>query len=158
MGSSYWPSVKPLFHSSQKPTRKHVASAFKYCDWMKVLAASLQIGLCDEWKRAFVTLEANWTDQQYLWYIAITSYKLFSLYRPVRSIPSCHYMHFIWWYLNYNPTIFGKWIDSSVLNYCQRFCRYSITKYGHASDVQKWNCMETLFPNANGSNFIWHIA
>ena len=32
--------LKPLFHSSQKPTRKLAASAFKYCDWMKVLAAS----------------------------------------------------------------------------------------------------------------------
>ena len=33
--------LKPLFHSSQKPTRKLAASAFKYCDWMKVLATSL---------------------------------------------------------------------------------------------------------------------
>ena len=32
--------LKPLFHSSQKPIRKLAASAFKYCDWMKVLAAS----------------------------------------------------------------------------------------------------------------------
>ncbi len=29
--------LKPLFHSSQKPTRKPAASAFKYCDWMKVI-------------------------------------------------------------------------------------------------------------------------
>jgi hypothetical protein len=28
------------FHSSQKPTRKLAATAFKYCDWMKVLAAT----------------------------------------------------------------------------------------------------------------------
>ncbi len=34
--------LKPLFHSSQKPTRKLAASAFKYCDWMKVLTASLR--------------------------------------------------------------------------------------------------------------------
>ena len=27
-------------------------SAFKYCDWMKVLAASLRVGFCDHWKRA----------------------------------------------------------------------------------------------------------
>ncbi len=33
-------AAKPLFHSSQKPTRKLTASVFKYCDWMKVLAAS----------------------------------------------------------------------------------------------------------------------
>ena len=46
------PTVKPLFHSLQKPTRKLAASAFKYYDWMKVLAASLRVGFCDEWKRA----------------------------------------------------------------------------------------------------------
>ena len=44
--------LKSLFHSSQKPTRKLAASAFKYCDWMKVLAASLRVGFSDEWKRA----------------------------------------------------------------------------------------------------------
>ncbi len=43
--------LKPLFHSSQKPTCKLAASSFKYCDWMKVLAASLRVGFCDEWKR-----------------------------------------------------------------------------------------------------------
>ena len=48
--------LKPLFHSSQKPTRKLAASAFKYCDWMKVLAASLRVGFCDEWKRAGLKL------------------------------------------------------------------------------------------------------
>ena len=38
--------LKPLFHSSQKPTRKLPANAFKYCDWMKVsvLFSSLSIG------------------------------------------------------------------------------------------------------------------
>ncbi len=30
---------------------KLAASAFKYCDWMKVLAASLRVDFCDEWKR-----------------------------------------------------------------------------------------------------------
>ena len=56
---TYW--LKPLFHSSQKPACKLAASAFKYCDWMKVLAASLRVGFCDEWKRAFtlVNLEQN---------------------------------------------------------------------------------------------------
>ncbi len=43
--------VKPLFHSSS--TRKLAASAFKYCDWMKVLAVNLRVGFCDECKRAF---------------------------------------------------------------------------------------------------------
>ena len=43
--------LKHLFHSSQKPTRKLAASAFKYCDWMKVRAASLWAGFCDEYKR-----------------------------------------------------------------------------------------------------------
>ncbi len=33
--------LKPLFHSSQKPTRKPAASAFKYYDWLKVLASQL---------------------------------------------------------------------------------------------------------------------
>ncbi len=33
--------VKPLFHSSQKPTCELAASTFKYCDWMKVFTASL---------------------------------------------------------------------------------------------------------------------
>ena len=28
------------------------SECFKYCDWMKVLAASLRVGLCDEWKKA----------------------------------------------------------------------------------------------------------
>ena len=45
--------LKPLFYSSQKPTRKLAASAFKYCDWIKILAASLRVGFGDEWKRAF---------------------------------------------------------------------------------------------------------
>ena len=35
-------------HSSQKPTRKLAASALKYSDGMKVLAASLQVGFRDE--------------------------------------------------------------------------------------------------------------
>ena len=48
--------LKPLFHSSQKPTRKLAASAFKYCDWMKVLAASLRVGFCDEMKKAFTDI------------------------------------------------------------------------------------------------------
>ena len=44
--------LKSLFHSSQKPTRKLAASAFKHCDWMEVSAASLRVGFGDEWKRA----------------------------------------------------------------------------------------------------------
>ena len=48
--------LKPLFHSLQKPTRKLAASPFKYCDWMKVLAASLGVGFCDEWKRGFIVV------------------------------------------------------------------------------------------------------
>ncbi len=42
-------NLKPLFHSSQKPTCKLAAIAFKYCDWMKVLTTSLRVGFCDEW-------------------------------------------------------------------------------------------------------------
>ncbi len=51
--SNLFPLLKPLFHSSQKPTRKLAASAFKYCGWMKVLAASLRVGFRNEWKRGF---------------------------------------------------------------------------------------------------------
>jgi hypothetical protein len=29
------------------------ASAFKYYDWIKVIATSLQVGFYDEWKRGF---------------------------------------------------------------------------------------------------------
>ncbi len=36
---------------TEKPTRKLAASAFKYCD-MKVIAASLQVGFCEDWKTA----------------------------------------------------------------------------------------------------------
>ena len=46
-------SVRPLFHSSPKPTRKLAASAFNYYTWMNVFAASLRVGFCDEWKKAF---------------------------------------------------------------------------------------------------------
>ena len=31
---------------------KPAASALKYCDWMKVVVASLRVGFCNEWKRA----------------------------------------------------------------------------------------------------------
>ncbi len=43
-----------LFHSSQNGEGKLTASAFKYCDWKKVLAASLRVGFYDEWKRALM--------------------------------------------------------------------------------------------------------
>ncbi len=41
--------LKPLFHSLQNGNRKLAASAFKYCECTKVLAASLQVGFYDEW-------------------------------------------------------------------------------------------------------------
>ena len=53
--------LKSLFHSSQKPTRKLAASAFKYCDWMKVLAASLQVSFCDKWKGALAFFQRKLT-------------------------------------------------------------------------------------------------
>ena len=56
--------VKPLYHSSQKPARKPAASAFKYCDWMKVLTASLRVGFCDEWKGPLVALKLDQVDCQ----------------------------------------------------------------------------------------------
>ncbi len=56
--------LKPLFHSSQTPTRKlAAASAFKYCDWMKVLAASLRVGFFamsgKEWKSQLAKVESG---------------------------------------------------------------------------------------------------
>ena len=40
--------VLSLFSTHRKS--KLATSAFKYCDWMKVFAASLRVGFCDEWK------------------------------------------------------------------------------------------------------------
>ena len=37
--------IKPLFHSSQNPIRKLAASAFDYCDPMKVLACKLAFAM-----------------------------------------------------------------------------------------------------------------
>ena len=45
--------LKPLSHSSQKPTRKLAARTFIQSQYLKALAASLQVGVCDEWKRGF---------------------------------------------------------------------------------------------------------
>ena len=42
-----------LFHSSQKPTRKLAARTFIQSQYLKALAASLRVGVCDEWKRDF---------------------------------------------------------------------------------------------------------
>ncbi len=39
--------LKPLFHSSQKPTRKLAARTFIQSEYLKALA----VGFCDEWKR-----------------------------------------------------------------------------------------------------------
>ena len=47
-------SSAPRYHAGdlwQKPTFKLAVSALKYCDWMKVPAASLQVGFCNKWKR-----------------------------------------------------------------------------------------------------------
>ncbi len=44
---------KPLFHSSQKPTRKLAARTFIQSQNLKQLAASLQVGFGDEWKRGY---------------------------------------------------------------------------------------------------------
>ena len=51
--------LKPLFHSSQKPTRKLAARTFIQSQYLKALAASLQVGFCDEWKRG---LNRVWFD------------------------------------------------------------------------------------------------
>ena len=45
--------LKPLFHSSQKPTRKLAARTFIQSQYLKVLVASLRVGFCDKWKRGF---------------------------------------------------------------------------------------------------------
>ncbi len=62
MGNVFLALSKASFHSLQKPTRKLAASVFKYCDWMKVLAASLRVGFCDEWKRG-LTLSLFWDNE-----------------------------------------------------------------------------------------------
>ncbi len=46
-------SLKPLFHSSQKPTRKLAARTFIQSQYLKAFAASLRVGFCDEWTRGF---------------------------------------------------------------------------------------------------------
>ncbi len=45
-------SLFSTHRESQLASWQRVSSDFEYCDWMKVLAASLRIGFCDEWKRA----------------------------------------------------------------------------------------------------------
>jgi hypothetical protein len=45
--------LKPISHSSQKLTRKLAARTFIQSQYMKAIAASLQVGVCDEWKRGF---------------------------------------------------------------------------------------------------------
>ncbi len=44
-------SLKALFHSSQNPTRNLAERAFIQSQYMIELAASLQVGCYDEWKR-----------------------------------------------------------------------------------------------------------
>ena len=39
---------KPLFNLSQKSIRKLATSAFKDCDWIRVLVATLRVGFCGE--------------------------------------------------------------------------------------------------------------
>ena len=56
-GHDLWfAGLKPLFHSSQKPTNKLAARTFIQSQYLKALAASLRVGFCDEWKRG---LKAN---------------------------------------------------------------------------------------------------
>ena len=59
-----------LFHLSSSTYPKSqlassiAASAFKYCDWMKVLAGSLQVGFRNEWKRALALFKCTDIVQQ----------------------------------------------------------------------------------------------
>ena len=46
--------LKTLFHSSHKPTCKLVARTL--VQYVKALAASLQVGFCDEWKGSLKAL------------------------------------------------------------------------------------------------------
>ena len=48
-------SLKSLFHSSQKLTRKLAARTFIQSQYLKALAASLRVGFCGEWKRSFTS-------------------------------------------------------------------------------------------------------
>ncbi len=52
---SIWLCLKPLFHSSQKPTRKLAAArTFIQSQYLKALAVSLRVGFCNEWKRGLI--------------------------------------------------------------------------------------------------------
>ncbi len=54
-------AFKPLFHSSQKLTRKLAVRTFIQSQYLKGLAVSLRVGFCDEWKRGLIysTSEEN---------------------------------------------------------------------------------------------------
>ncbi len=56
IGSNWKPAFKPLFHSSQNPTRKLAARTFIQSQYLKALAASLRVGFCDEWKRGLTII------------------------------------------------------------------------------------------------------
>ena len=44
--------TKASFPLIAKANSQAHSECFQYCDWLKVLAASLRVGFCDEWKRA----------------------------------------------------------------------------------------------------------
>ena len=69
------------------------ASAFKYCDWMKVLVASLRVGFCDKWKRAF---SENNLDMIVLSVIFFHN----TLCATVQNIPNIVYFRLSFYYVN----------------------------------------------------------
>ncbi len=56
-----WDNKSSNKNIHRQPTCKLAASAFKDSNWMKVLAGSLRVGFCDEWKNALnlVTVLCN---------------------------------------------------------------------------------------------------
>ncbi len=53
--------IKPLFHSSQKPTRKLAARTFTQSQYLKALAASLRVSFCVEGKTSFSSFLSCYT-------------------------------------------------------------------------------------------------
>ncbi len=88
---------KPLFHSSQKSTRKLAASAFKYCDWMKAFTpGNSSYGLTNiENKLSFAKPRTDYLQlvapsvmmEQFCGIIAHPlSYSLHSSQKPIRKL------------------------------------------------------------------------
>ena len=48
--------------SALRLIKPYYPKTFEHCDWMKILAASLRVGSCNNWKRAFIIREIKLQD------------------------------------------------------------------------------------------------